>query len=126
VLAQAGELGLPAGCVVAPGGSGRLEHREHLARQRVEEILELELLVDDVLMEEHDQLVQRDLELGDHQPQRAVGKASEAAAPPGAEDARGRHGGPPRVVTILPDSGARYLSTLYNDDWMREHGSLDG
>jgi cystathionine beta-synthase len=27
-----------------------------------------------------------------------------------------------RIVTVLPDSGARYLSTIYNDDWMRERG----
>lgn len=26
------------------------------------------------------------------------------------------------VVVLLPDSGSRYLSKLYNDDWMREHG----
>ncbi len=30
-----------------------------------------------------------------------------------------------RVVTILPDSGSRYLSTIYSDEWMREHGFLD-
>ena len=29
------------------------------------------------------------------------------------------------VVTILPDSGNRYLSKIYNDDWMRENGFLD-
>jgi cystathionine beta-synthase len=30
------------------------------------------------------------------------------------------------VVMLFPDSGIRYLSKLYNDDWMREHGfSLD-
>lgn len=29
------------------------------------------------------------------------------------------------VVVILPDSGNRYLSKLYNDDWMREHGYLN-
>jgi cystathionine beta-synthase len=26
------------------------------------------------------------------------------------------------VVVLLPDSGDRYLSKVYNDDWMREHG----
>jgi cystathionine beta-synthase len=26
------------------------------------------------------------------------------------------------VVVILPDSGSRYLSKLFNDDWLREHG----
>jgi cystathionine beta-synthase len=28
------------------------------------------------------------------------------------------------VVVILPDSGERYLSKIYDDDWMREHGFL--
>jgi cystathionine beta-synthase len=28
------------------------------------------------------------------------------------------------VVVILPDSGSRYLSKVFNDDWMREHGFL--
>lgn len=30
----------------------------------------------------------------------------------------------PRIVTILPDSGNRYLSTIYDDGWMRAHGYL--
>jgi cystathionine beta-synthase len=25
-------------------------------------------------------------------------------------------------VVILPDSGRGYLSKVFNDDWMREHG----
>ena len=25
------------------------------------------------------------------------------------------------VVVFLPDSGDRYLSKIYNDDWMRRH-----
>ncbi len=29
------------------------------------------------------------------------------------------------VVVILPDSGSRYLSKVFNDDWMRESGFLD-
>lgn len=29
-----------------------------------------------------------------------------------------------RIVTILPDSGNRYLSKIYNNDWMVEHGYL--
>lgn len=29
------------------------------------------------------------------------------------------------MVVILPDTGARYLSKLYDDDWMRENGFLD-
>lgn len=28
------------------------------------------------------------------------------------------------IVTILPDSGSRYLSKLYNDRWMKENGFL--
>jgi cystathionine beta-synthase len=28
------------------------------------------------------------------------------------------------VVAILPDSGSRYLSKIFNDDWMREKGFL--
>jgi len=30
-----------------------------------------------------------------------------------------------RAVVILPDSGARYLSKVFSDDWMREHGFLE-
>jgi cystathionine beta-synthase len=28
------------------------------------------------------------------------------------------------VVVLLPDSGERYISKIFNDDWMREHGFL--
>jgi cystathionine beta-synthase len=35
-------------------------------------------------------------------------------------------GRPLNVVVVLPDSGSRYLSKLYNDDWMREAGFLGG
>ena len=34
-------------------------------------------------------------------------------------------GGGLRAVVILPDSGSRYLSKIFSDDWMREHGFLD-
>jgi len=30
----------------------------------------------------------------------------------------------PRLVTLFPDSGSRYLSTIYSDAWMRRHGFL--
>ena len=34
--------------------------------------------------------------------------------------------GPERlVVVILPDSGSRYLSKFFDDDWMREHGFIE-
>lgn len=29
------------------------------------------------------------------------------------------------AVVLIPDSGSRYLSKVFNDDWMREHGMLD-
>jgi cystathionine beta-synthase len=29
------------------------------------------------------------------------------------------------VVVILPDSGTRYVSKIYNDDWMRSNGFMD-
>ncbi|MFQ6037173.1 MAG: PLP-dependent cysteine synthase family protein [Candidatus Aminicenantales bacterium] len=31
---------------------------------------------------------------------------------------------PARIVTVFPDSATRYLSTIYNDDWMRAKGYL--
>lgn len=31
---------------------------------------------------------------------------------------------PRRILLILPDSAAKYLSKIFNDDWMREHGFL--
>ncbi len=31
---------------------------------------------------------------------------------------------PARVATLFPDSGMRYLSTIYNDEWMRSRGFL--
>ncbi len=29
------------------------------------------------------------------------------------------------MVVILPDSGTRYVSKIFNDDWMREHGFME-
>jgi len=29
------------------------------------------------------------------------------------------------IVVILPDSGTRYLSKIFNDDWMRSNGFLN-
>ncbi|MCB0851295.1 MAG: cystathionine beta-synthase, partial [Bacteroidetes bacterium] len=28
------------------------------------------------------------------------------------------------IVMLLPDSGKNYLSTIFNDEWMRENGLL--
>jgi len=40
-----------------------------------------------------------------------------AASPQAARDAV--------IVAILPDTGRNYLSKLYNDEWMRQHGLLE-
>jgi cystathionine beta-synthase len=32
---------------------------------------------------------------------------------------------PARIVTLFPDSGSRYLSTIYDDDWLERHGLLE-
>ncbi len=32
---------------------------------------------------------------------------------------------PANIVVLLPDSAARYLNKIFDDDWMREHGFLD-
>jgi len=32
---------------------------------------------------------------------------------------------PARIVTLFADSGTRYLSTIFNDEWMRARGFLD-
>ncbi|PTB82965.1 cystathionine beta-lyase, partial [Pseudidiomarina aestuarii] len=32
---------------------------------------------------------------------------------------------PKRVVTLACDTGNRYLSKLYNDEWMNERGLLE-
>jgi cystathionine beta-synthase len=34
-------------------------------------------------------------------------------------------GRPVRVATLFPDSGSRYLSTIFDDDWLRREGLLD-
>ena len=35
-----------------------------------------------------------------------------------------RFGPKDNIVVILPDTGERYLSTVYNDEWMIKHGFL--
>lgn len=30
-----------------------------------------------------------------------------------------------RIAVVLPDSGTRYLSKIFSDNWMREHGFID-
>lgn len=50
---------------------------------------------------------------------------SAGAAVAGAVKAAGGLGEDRLVVVLLPDSGSRYLSKIFNDDWMREHGFLE-
>ncbi len=52
-----------------------------------------------------------------------VGGSSGAAAWAVLELAR-KLDRPARIVTIFPDSAGRYLSTIFNDDWLREKSLL--
>jgi len=52
------------------------------------------------------------------------GGGSSGAALWGVRRLAGRLAEPARIVTLFPDSGFRYLSTVYNDDWMRNNGFL--
>ena len=54
-----------------------------------------------------------------------VREVARRLAPEGARGRPARPARPARIATIFPDSGTRYLSTIYNDDWMRGHGFLD-
>jgi len=42
-----------------------------------------------------------------------------------AIDVAKKAGAGKRVICILPDSGTRYLSKIYSDEWMRDNGFLD-
>ena len=50
---------------------------------------------------------------------------SSGAALWGVRQIARRIGRDARLVTIFPDSGTRYLGTIYSDDWMRRHGFLE-
>ncbi len=49
---------------------------------------------------------------------------SSGAALWGVRQVAARLDRPARIVTLFSDSGTRYLSSIYNDDWMRKHGFL--
>jgi cystathionine beta-synthase len=49
---------------------------------------------------------------------------SSGAALWGVRELAGRLDRPARIVTVFPDSGTRYLSTIFNDEWMKERGFL--
>lgn len=50
---------------------------------------------------------------------------SSGAAMAGAVKAAKDLGAERLMVVIFPDSGSRYLSKVFSDDWMREHGFLE-
>jgi cystathionine beta-synthase len=50
---------------------------------------------------------------------------SSGAAVAGALKYARKQKGKKRIVVLLPDSGNRYLSKVYDDDWMRENGFLE-
>ncbi|MEN8223524.1 MAG: cysteine synthase family protein [Acidobacteriota bacterium] len=53
-----------------------------------------------------------------------LGGGSSGAALWGALKLAGSLTGPARIVTIFPDGAGRYLSTIFNDTWMKEKGLL--
>ena len=77
-------------------------------------------LIDDVLRVEDRTAFRMTKELAEREAIFAGG-SSGAALWPGLEAARVAGPGA-RIVTILADSANRYLSTIYNDDWLREKG----
>jgi len=50
---------------------------------------------------------------------------SSGAAVSGALTYARRTGKKQNIVVLLPDGAAKYLSKIFNDEWMREHGLLD-
>jgi cystathionine beta-synthase len=51
---------------------------------------------------------------------------SSGAAVAGAIEYARKTGKKQNIVVLLPDGAAKYLSKIFNDEWMREHGLLDG
>ena len=39
--------------------------------------------------------------------------------------ARAQQTAPKRIVVIAPDSGNKYLSKMFSDDWMRDQGFVE-
>lgn len=50
---------------------------------------------------------------------------SSGAAVAGALKYARKSGKKQNIVVLLPDGAAKYLSKIFNDEWMREHGLLD-
>jgi len=53
-----------------------------------------------------------------------LGGGSSGAALWGVRKLAAKVAAPARIVTIFPDSGTRYMSTIFNDEWMKERGFL--
>jgi len=53
-----------------------------------------------------------------------LGGGSSGAALWGVRKLAAKMAMPARIVTIFPDSGTRYMSTIFNDEWMKERGFL--
>jgi cystathionine beta-synthase len=53
-----------------------------------------------------------------------LGGGSSGAALWGVRQVAAKTGPGARIVTLFPDSGTRYLSTIFNDAWMQERGLL--
>jgi cystathionine beta-synthase len=51
---------------------------------------------------------------------------SSGAAVAGALKYARKTGKKQNIVVLLPDGAAKYLSKIFNDEWMREHGLLEG
>ena len=50
---------------------------------------------------------------------------SSGAAVAGAIKYARKVGKKQNIIVLLPDGAAKYLSKIFNDEWMREHGMLD-
>jgi cystathionine beta-synthase len=51
-----------------------------------------------------------------------LGGGSSGAALFGVRQVAKKLGRPARIVTVFPDGASRYLSTIFNDDWLAEKG----
>lgn len=79
-------------------------------------------LIDEMLQIEDGQAFHAARELARRESILAGG--SSGAALWAARQVAARFDHPARIVTVFPDSGQRYLSTIFSDDWMRERGFL--
>ncbi len=79
-------------------------------------------LIDDIFRVTDKMAFQMTRELADKEAILAGG--SSGAALWGTVELAEKIGSSARIVTVFADSGTRYLSTIYNDDWLKEKGFL--